>query len=169
MEPPKDYVTSEERLAPRAERREPDEDDCVVFAALIVWALGGTFGTTGQPLDVEPAVAWGVVGAGSALVAFTLLLLVGKGPIWARATFGLGGLVAGLALTVNGGLAAAVAVTKAVTDGLEASPGADLPAWTFLIVYGSWFVAGLGVIAASWRYWAHRRDDCPACGPLLGS
>jgi hypothetical protein len=135
-----------------------------------VWALGGTFGTTGEPLDLDPALAWGVAVAGSTLVAFAVLLLVGRGPRWARALFGLGGLVAGAALTVNGGLAATLALTIIATEGLQASPaGADLPAWTFLVVYGSWFVAGLGVVAASWRYWARRREDCPACRPLLGA
>ncbi|HEY6058040.1 MAG TPA: hypothetical protein VIV06_08405 [Candidatus Limnocylindrales bacterium] len=135
----------------------------------IVWALGGTFGTIGKPLDLDPALAWGVAVVGLALVAFTVVLLVGRGPLWARALFGLGGIVAGLALTVNGGLAASVAVSMIATEGLESSPaGSDLTAWTFLLVYGSWFVAGLGVMAASWRYWAHRRDDCPACRPLMG-
>jgi hypothetical protein len=132
------------------------------------WALGGTFGTVGTPLDLDPAVAWGVVIVGATLEAFALLLLIGKGPRWARALFGLGGVVAGAALTVNGGLAAAVALSAIATEGLESSPGADLTASTFLLVYGSWFVAGLGIMAASWRYWAHRRDDCPVCRTLLG-
>ncbi len=132
------------------------------------WALGGTFGTTGEPLDLDPAVAWGVVVAGSALVAFTLVLLVGRGPRWARALFGLGGLVAGLGLTVLGGLGAVSAATTLATEGFQSSQGDELMTWTFLLVYGSWFVAGLGVIAGSWRYWAHRRDDCPACRTLLG-
>jgi len=134
----------------------------------IVWALGGTFGTTGEPLDLDPAVAWGVVVAGSTLVAFTLLLLVGKGPRWARALFGLGGIVAGLALTFIGGLAAVRAVSLLATEGLKSSQGDELMTWTFALVYGSWFVAGLGVIAGSWRYWAHRRDDCAGCCALLG-
>jgi hypothetical protein len=51
---------------------------------------------------------------------------------------------------------------------LQSSRGDELMTWTFLVVYGSWFVAGLGVLTASWRYWADRRDDCPECGPLLG-
>lgn len=136
----------------------------------IAWALGGTFGTTGKPLDLDPALAWGVAIVGLVLVAFTALLLVGRGPLWARALFGLGGIVAGLALTVNGGLAATLAVSMIFTEGLESSPaGSDLMAWTFLLVYGSWFVAGVGVMAASWRYWAHRREDCPACRALLRS
>jgi hypothetical protein len=49
------------------------------------------------------------------------------------------------------------------TEGLQSSPGADLQSWVYLIVYGSWFVVGLGVIVGSWRYWAHRRDGCPEC------
>jgi hypothetical protein len=135
----------------------------------VVWAMGGTFGTTGEPLDLDPALAWGVVVVGLMLVAFTLLLLVGKGPLWARALFGLGGLLAGMGLTVIGGLAAALTLSLLATEGLGSSQGDHLMTWTFLIVYGSWLVAGLAVMAASWRYWAHRRDDCPACGPLLGS
>jgi hypothetical protein len=134
----------------------------------VVWALGGRLGTTGEPMDLEPAVAWGAAIAGSCLVAFAVLLLVGRGPKWARALFGLGGLVAGAALTVIGGLAATLAVSLLATEGLESSQG-ELMTWTFLVVYGSWFVAGLGVIAASWRYWAHRREDCPACRAVLGS
>jgi hypothetical protein len=102
-------------------------------------------------------------------VAFAVVLLVGKGPLWARALLGLGGVVLGLALTVIGGLAAALAATVLATEGPQSSPGAGLTAWTFLLVYGSWFVAGLGVMVGSWRYWARRRDDCPACRTLLGS
>lgn len=134
----------------------------------VVWALGGTFGTTGEPLDLEPTVAWGAAIAGLGLVGFAVLLLVGKGPSWARALFGLGGLLAGTGLTVIGALAASLALTTLAADGLDASPGSGLAAWTFLIVYGSWFVAGLGVLAASWRYWARRRDDCSACRSVLG-
>ncbi len=131
------------------------------------WALGGTFGTARQPLDLDPAVAWGVVVVGAMLVAFTLLLLIGRGPRWARGLFGLGGLVAGTALAVNGGLAAMVALSLIASEGFQSSQDDGLMTWTFLLVYGSWFVAGLGVIVASWRYWAHRREDCPSCGPLL--
>ncbi len=133
-----------------------------------VWALGGTFGTTGAPLALDPALAWGVTIPGWALVAFTVVLLIGKGPLWARALLGLGGLLAGLALTVIGGLAAARAVTLLATEGLQSSQGDELMTWTFLLVYGSWSLAGLVVMVGSWRFWARRRDDCPACGPLLG-
>lgn len=31
------------------------------------WALGGTFGTTGDPLDLDPVLAWGAAIAGVAL------------------------------------------------------------------------------------------------------
>jgi hypothetical protein len=133
----------------------------------IVWALGGTFGTTGEPLDLDPAVAWGAAIAGSTLVAFAIVLLVGKGPPWARTLLGLGGLGLGVALTVIGGLAGALALTTLATEGPKSSPGAGLVTWTFLLVYGSWCGAGLGIIAASWRYWARRREDCPACRTLL--
>ena len=132
-----------------------------------IWALGGTFGTTGEPLDLDPAIAWGVVIAGLVLVALTLGLLVGRGPLWARALFGLGGLVAGVGLTVIGGLGAVASAKLLVTEGFQSSQGDDLMTWTFLIVYGSWFIAGLGVMVGSWRYWAHRRDDCPECRALL--
>jgi hypothetical protein len=40
--------------------------------------------------------------------------------------------------------------------------------WTF-VVCGSWFVAGLGVLASGRRYWAHRRDDWQACRSLLAA
>jgi hypothetical protein len=146
----------------------------VVFALVyptlrVIWAMGGTFGTTGTPLDLDPAVAWGVVGVGAVLVAFTLILLVGRGPVWARALFGLGGLVAGMGLAVIGGLAASRSAAQIATEGLQSSGNDELMIWTFLLVYGSWFVTGLAVIAASWRYWARRRDACPTCGPLLES
>jgi hypothetical protein len=133
----------------------------------IVWAFGGTFGTTGQPLDLEPAVEWGATAVGAALVAFTLVLLVGRGPTWARVLLGLGGLFLGVALAVIGALAATVALSVMVAEGPASSPGAGLAAWTFLIVYGSWFMAGLGVLAGSWRYWARRRDSCSTCRSLL--
>ncbi len=133
------------------------------------WALGGTFGTTGEPLDMEPAVAWGAAVAGSMLVAFAAVLLIGRGPRWARALFGLGGLVPGAALTVIGGLAAVGAAFMLINEGPQSSPGAGLVAPTFLLVYGSWAVAGVGVLAASWRFWARRRLDCPTCGVLLGA
>lgn len=135
----------------------------------VIWALGGTLGTTGEPLDLDPAVAWGAALAGWVLVAFAVVLFVGKGPVWLRALLGLGGVVAGLALTVDGGLAALGALTMLATNGPQSSPGAGLTTWTFLVVYGSWFIAGMGVMAGSWRYWAHRRDECPTCGPLLES
>jgi hypothetical protein len=133
-----------------------------------IWALGGTFGTTGEPLDLDPALAWGVVIVGSALVAFTLVLLVGRGPLWARALFGLGGLVAGVGLTVLGGLGAVAAAITLATEGLQSSTGDELMTWAFLLVYGSWFVAGLGVMVGSWRYWARRREDCAGCRIRLG-
>ena len=103
----------------------------------------------------------------AALVAFTALLLVGRGPSWARALFGLGGVVLGLGLTVIGGLAVTLAADRACDRRALVVSGDRVMTWTFLLVYGSWFVAGLGVMAGSWRYWAHRRDDCPACRTLL--
>jgi hypothetical protein len=145
----------------------------VAFALLYpvlrtVWALGGTFGTTGEPLELDPAVAWGAAIVGWTLVAFTVLLLVGRGPRWARALFGLGGLVVGLALTVVGALAATLAATQLATEGLQSSQDDGLMTWVFLLVYGSWFLAGLGVIAGSWRYWARRRVVVRRAGPSWG-
>lgn len=140
----------------------------LVYPALrIAWALGATFGTTGDESGIDPVVVAGLVGAGGVLLAFITVLLIGRGPRWVRALLGVGGLMAGLALAVNGGLAAMLALGMLVTDGPDSSPGAGLLTWTFLLVYGAWFVAGLGVIVGSWRYWAHRRDDCPTCGPML--
>jgi hypothetical protein len=133
-----------------------------------IWALGGTFGTTGEPLELDPALAWGVTAVGWLLVTFVLVLLVGRGSQWLRALFGLAGVVAGVALTVNGGLAALLAFSLMASSPTQpAPPGVDLPPSTFLIVYGSWFIAGMGVVAGSWRYWARRRLDCAQCGPLL--
>lgn len=133
----------------------------------IAWALGGTFGTTGEPLDLDPVIAWGAAVVGAMLVAFAALLLVGKGPLWGRMLLGLGGALAGMALTVVGGLGAARVASELATEGLGSSQG-ELMTWTFLLVYGSWFVAGLGVIVGGWRYWAHRREDCPVCRSRLG-
>jgi hypothetical protein len=144
-----------------------------VVAALVypvlrtVWALGGTFGTSGEPLELDPAVAWGAAGAGWLLVAFTVVLLVGRGPRWARALFGLGGVAAGLAMTVVGAVAAALAASMLATEGLRSTQGDGLMTWTFLLVYASWFVAGLGIIAGGWRYWARRREDCRTCSMAL--
>jgi hypothetical protein len=130
----------------------------------VVWALGGTFGTSGDPLEMDAAVAWGAAIVGWVLVAFTVLLLIGRGPLWARALFGLGGLIAGAALTTVGGLAAFGTLTLLATQGIDSSQGsAGLSTWVFELVYGSWFIAGLGVLVGSWRYWAHRRDECPEC------
>ena len=128
-----------------------------------LWALGGTFGTSEGPVELDPAVAWGAATVGWLFVAFTLILLVGRGPRWARALLGLGGVVAGMAMALVGGLATIRVASLLATDGLGSTQGDGLMTWTFLLVYGSWFVAGLGVIASGWRYWAHRRDHCPKC------
>jgi hypothetical protein len=141
----------------------------VVYPALrTIWALGGTFGTAGEPLQMDAALAWGTVILGAGLVAFAIVLLIGKGPLWARALLGLGGAAAGFALAITGGLGAVKAATTLVTEGLGSVTG-DLMTWTFLVVYGSWLVAGLGLIVGGWRYWAHRRDGCPGCGTLLAT
>jgi hypothetical protein len=132
----------------------------------LVWALGGTFGTAGEPLRMGAAEAWGTVGAGAALVAFTVVLFVGRGPRWIRALLGLGGAVLGLLMTVLGGLGALKAAETIVTDGSGAIID-DLMAWTYVLVYGSWCVAGVGIIVGGWRFWSHRRDTCPKCRRLM--
>jgi hypothetical protein len=65
-----------------------------------------------------------------------------------------------------GGLGAVRATTMLLTDGLDSVEG-HLMTWTFVVVYTSWCVAGVGIMVGGWRLWAHRRDDCPGCGPLL--
>jgi hypothetical protein len=141
----------------------------LVYPALrTVWAFGGTFGTASEPLHMDPAVAWGTVVVGSALVAFAVVLLIGKGPLWLRALLGLGGVVAGSMLAMTGGLEAIKAASTLATEGPDSVTG-DLMTWPFVLVYGSWLVAGLGIIVGGWRYWAHRRDDCAECGPLMGA
>jgi hypothetical protein len=132
-----------------------------------VWALGGTFGTAGAPLQMDGAVAWGTVIVGAASVAFAIVLLVGKGPRWVRTLIGLGGTVLGLMMAMVGGLGAVKAATTLATEGLDSVTG-DLMTWTFVFVYSSWFVAGLGIIVGGWRFWAHRRDACSGCGTLMG-
>jgi hypothetical protein len=141
----------------------------LVYPALRVgWALGGTLGTAGEPLHMDVAVAWAPVIAGAALVVFAVVLFVGKGPLWVRALLGLGGVVLGTLMVMAGGLGAAKAATDLATEGSQSIlPGADLMTWVFVVVYGSWFVAGVGIIVGSWRFWSHRRDDCSACRTLM--
>jgi hypothetical protein len=134
----------------------------------VVWAMGGTFGTSGHALEMDPALAWGVVVVGSALPALVAFLLRDRGPVAARTVVGLGGLLAGLGLAVVGGLGAADATSRLLAEGLSSAQGDGVMTWTFVLVYGSWFVAGVGVLVGSWRYWAHRRDDCAECRGVLG-
>jgi hypothetical protein len=139
----------------------------LVYPALRVgWALGGTFGTAGGPLRLDAAVAWGTVLAGAALVAFAVVLLVSRGPRWIRALLGLGGAALGVLLAILGGLGALKATATLLSDG----PGAvidDLMAWTYVVVYGSWSVSGLGLIVGGLRFWSHRRDACPECKAFM--
>ena len=141
-----------------------------VYPALrVCWAMGGTFGTAGEPLQMDAAVAWAPAFVGALLVAFTLVLFAGRGPLWVRALLGFGGVGLGLLLAMAGGLGAVKAATDLVSQGLQSIlPEADLMTWTFVLVYGSWFLAGLGVTLGSWRFWAHRRDGCPGCSTLMG-
>jgi hypothetical protein len=89
------------------------------------------------------------------------------GPSWVRALLGLGAAVTGLILAMAGGLGAVKAATTLAAEGVDSVTG-DLMTWTFVVVYGSWFVAGVGIIVGGWRFWAHRRDRCPGCGLLTG-
>jgi hypothetical protein len=70
-------------------------------------------------------------------------------------------------LAITGGLGAVRAASTLATEGLDSVTG-DLMTWTFVVVYGSWFVAGVGIAVGGWRFWAHRRDACARCGPLIG-
>jgi hypothetical protein len=142
----------------------------LVYPALrLVWALRGTFGTAGAPLEMDAAVAWSPVGAGAAFVAFTVILFVGRGPTRARAVFGLGGVLAGLLLAMAGGLGALRAASDLASGVTQPAGEHDLMTWTFVVVYGSWLVAGLGTMVGGWRYWSHRRDACAGCRMLMGT
>jgi len=133
----------------------------------LLWVFGATLGTTGGKTDVEPALAWSLIALSSVLVAFTVVLFVDRGSQRLRTLLGVGGILAGAALVSVGGLGVAMATAFLWADGPDASPGAGLTIWTFLAVYCSWLVTGLGVTAGSWRYWVHRRLDCATCRPLL--
>lgn len=133
----------------------------------VMWVLGGTLGTMGAKTDVEPALAWSLIALSSILVAFTVVLLVDRGLPWLRVLLGLGGVLAGSTLLGIGGLGTAMALSFLLAVGPDSTPGAGLSVWTFLAVYGSWLLTGFGVIAGSWRYWAHRREDCTTCRPLI--
>ena len=142
----------------------------LVYPALrLIWAIGGTFGTGGQALEIEAAVAWGAFIAGAALVAAAMVLLFGRGPAWVRALLGLGGAAVGLVLTMVGALGGISAAAALPTQEVQSiGAGGEMMTWTFLLVYGSWFVGGLGILAASWRFWVHRRDDCSTCRVRIG-
>ena len=133
----------------------------------LLWVFGGTLGTTGGKTNVEPALAWSLIALSSVLVAFTVVLLVDRGPLWLRVLLGPGGVIAGSTLVTVGGLGTAMALSFLLAEGPDSTPGAGLSVWTFLTVYSSWFVTGLGVIPGSWRYWVHRRKACATCRSLL--
>jgi hypothetical protein len=80
----------------------------------------------------------------------------------------MGSTAAGFMLAITGGLGAVKAATALASEGLESVTG-DLMTWTFVVVYSSWFIAGVGIAVGGWRFWAHRRDDCAGCGRLMGS
>jgi hypothetical protein len=140
----------------------------LVYPALrVMWVFGGTLGTTGGKTDVEPVLAWALIAASLVLTAFTIVLWIDRGPTWVRALLALGGLLVGCGLLFVGGAGVAMTVSFLMTEGPDVSPGARLTVWTFLTVYASWLVTGIGVLPGSWRYWAHRRDDCATCSSLL--
>ena len=116
---------------------------------------------------MDGAVGCGTVLAGASQVAFATLLLVGRGPLWARALLGLGGTAAGFMLAMTGGFGAVKAATTLASEGLDSVTG-DLMTWTFVVVYGSWTVAGIGIIVGGSRFCSHRRDGCVGCGSLMG-
>lgn len=123
-----------------------------------VWASGGTLGTTDGPLDMPAWLAWGVVVAGALLVVLAVVLLVARGPVWFRAPLGFGGVALGLVLAFVGA-AGTVMTLDAVAGGraVEAAGNSGLAWWAFLVVYGSWCVTGLGLVASGLRCWAVRR------------
>lgn len=133
----------------------------------IQWALGGTFGTTGGHVDVDAVLQWSMAGAGVLLLGLTLALLAGRGPAWLRALLGLGGMVVGAVLATSFGPAAVGVATDFAKHGPGGDAGVGLMGWVPMVFYGSWLVGGLALVVSAWRYWVHRRDACPECGPRL--
>lgn len=124
-----------------------------------IWALGGTVGTTGGPLDVPAWLAWGVAVAGMLLVALAVVLLVAHGPAWFRAPVGWGGAALGLVLAFVGTSGTAMAIGAAAAGRtVQAVGNSGLAWWVFVVVYASWAVAGLGLVASGLRCWAVRRN-----------
>ena len=134
----------------------------------VTWALGGTFGLAGEPLEMDPVVAWAVAVAGMTLLAVTVVLFLDRGPTWVRALLGLGSVGVGIVFATIGLLGGTIAVGQLAERGLQyVEPDLGMMLWTFLVVYVSWLVTGLGIVVGGWRFWARRRVACPACGPLL--
>lgn len=133
----------------------------------MIWILGGTLGTTGGPVDVDKTLQLGMAGAGVVLVVLAVILLVDRGPTWLRTLLGLGGLVVGAGLSATFGPAAAGFASRLLAPGAETAPAAGLMPWVFLLFYGSWFLAGIGVALGGLRYWTRRRYDCQACRDQL--
>ncbi len=142
----------------------------LVFAGVyplwrIHWALGGTVGTNGRPEDAAQALQWTMALLGTVLVAFTVVLAVGRGPSWLRWPLGLGGAAVGFALFTIGAGGSLEVVGMLTGDGREET---DLAPWAFGVVYGCWTVVGPALAAASVRYWVRRREDCVDCRGSLG-
>jgi hypothetical protein len=132
----------------------------------ISWILGGTLGTTGGPVDADRTLQLVMAGAGVVLVALATVLLIDRGPSWLRVVLGFGGLIAGAGLCATFGPAAVGVASMLLAPGAGMPPAAGLMPWVFLVFYGSWFVAGIGVALGGLRYWTHRRYDCAACRDL---
>ena len=128
-----------------------------------VWALGGTLGTTGGPLDVPAWLAWSVAVAGALLVALTVVLLVARGPAWFRGPLGWGGAALGVVLAFVGASGTVMALREAAA-GNTVQPIGDsgLAWWVFVVVYTSWCVTGAGLVASGLRCWAMRRTTAPS-------
>ena len=131
----------------------------------IIWLLGGTLGTTGAPVDVDPALQFAMASAGLLLLALTTVLVIDRGPTWLRAVLGLAGLAVGIILAATFAPAAVGSLNSLTRVGLTWSPGSDLMGWVFALFYCSWTVSGIGTALGGLRYWIHRRADCTTCWP----
>lgn len=131
----------------------------------IIWLLGGTLGTTGAPVDVDPTLQLVMASAGLLLLALTIVLAIDRGPTWLRVVLGLAGLTVGTILAATFAPAAVGALQSLTRNGLTSSPGSDLMGWVFALFYASWTVCGIGTALGGLRYWTHRRKDCTTCWP----
>ncbi|MBI4899570.1 MAG: hypothetical protein HY829_03730 [Actinobacteria bacterium] len=131
----------------------------------VTWLLGGTVGTTGGRVDVDPVLQLVMACAGILLLALATVLMLDRGPAWLRALLGLGGVVVGSLLAMTFAPAAFGSVSSLFSNGLSWSPGSDLMGWVFALFYTAWTLSGTGVALAGFRYWIHRRAQCTVCWP----